>query len=338
MFRKLSFLTVFCILGFGLVFAGGQTSATQGGTTEGPIVLSFGELNPDGHPMADAAYEFARLVNEKSNGSITIEVFPAGQLGDERTQIQNLQIGAQDIFRANANSMGDFGATKSNLFSLPFIFRNREHIWNVLNGEIGDEILADVEQSDSQLVALGFLEEGARSFFFTNKLVQSVEDMRGLKIRVPQTQILLDTVAAFGASPTPIAYSELYSALQTGVVDGAENPPTGYLSNSFYEVAPYYTLNEHIYSPSIMIMSESRWNSLSANQKSILQEAADEVRNFNRAQAAQRDEEALAELRAKGVEIVEIQDKGPWQAMVQPVYERYGADFIDLISQIQAVR
>lgn len=298
------------------------------------VVLKYGELNPDNHPMTVVAKEFARLVEEKSGGEMVIDIYPSSQLGDERTVLQGLQMGAVDMFRSNAVSLGDFGATKANLFSLPYLFRDRDHLWTVLNSEIGDDILADVEASGTGMVGLGFMEEGQRNFFFRSAPVSDLAGMKGKKIRVPQTQILIDTVKAFGASPTPISYSELYSSLQTGVVDGAENPPTGYLANNFYEVAPYYMIDGHTYSPSIMVISEISWNRLSPEQQDILKEAAAETEVFNKDMAAKADADAYATLKEKGATIIEVTDLADWPKAVDPVYKQYGAEFSDTIDQI----
>lgn len=203
------------------------------------ILLKYGEINPDGHPITEGAKEFARLVKEKSNGRIEIQVYPAGQLGDEKVEIQTVQMGGLDFFRANSNTLPDFGADKMSVLALPFIFKSRDHMHKVLNGPVGEEILKQVEEKDLKMVALTFYDDGARHFFLKNKPAKEVSDLKGLKIRVPQNQILMDMVKAFGASPTPISYGELYSALQTGVVDGAENTIAGYLTNSFFEVGKY---------------------------------------------------------------------------------------------------
>jgi tripartite ATP-independent transporter DctP family solute receptor len=298
------------------------------------LVLKYGELNPDSHPMTVVAREFARLVKEKSGGQIVIDVYPSSQLGDERTQLQGVQMGAVDMFRANAVSLGDFGAKKSNLFSLPYLFRDREHLWKVLNGPIGKEIKADVVDSKTGMVAVAYMEEGQRNFFFRDSPVSSLAQIKGKKIRVPQTQILIDTVKAFGASPTPISYSELYSALQTGIVDGAENPPTGYLANNFFEVAKYYVLDGHTYSPSIMVMSEIAWNKMTPAQRSVIEAAARETEVFNKTSAEQADADAYAELKKKGAQIVTITDLAKWPEAVDPVYKKYGADFTDTIKKI----
>lgn len=299
-----------------------------------PVVLKYGELNPDTHPMTVVAKEFARLVKEKSGGQVVVDVYPASQLGDERTEMQGVQMGAIDLFRANAVSMGDFGAKKSNIFSLPYLFRDREHLWKVLNGPIGKEIKDDIVKSKTGMVAVAYMEEGQRHFFFRDAPVSSLAQMKGKKIRVPQTQILIDTVKAFGAAPTPISYSELYSALQTGIVDGAENPPTGYLANNFYEVAKYYVLDGHTYSPSIMIMSEITWNKLTPAQRTAFEAAARETEVFNKANAEKADNEAFAELKKRGAQIVTVTDLPKWPEAVDPVYKKYASDATETIKKI----
>lgn len=308
------------------------------GKSASPLVLKYGELNPDSHIMTVVAREFARIVKEKSGGQIIIDVYPSGQLGDERTEIQAVQMGAINMMRVNAVSLGDFGAKKSNIFSLPYLFRSREHLWKVLDGPIGKQILDDVQGSHTNMVALAFMEEGQRNFFFRNAPVTNLAGMKGLKIRVPQTQILIDTVKAFGASPTPISYSELYSALQTGVVDGAENPPTGYLANNFFEVGKYYAIDGHTYSPSMMVIAESDWNKLSASQKAILVSAAKEMEAFNRTAADKADADAYTELKKRGAVVNTITDLDKWSAACEPVYKKYGADYLDIIKQILATK
>lgn len=303
-----------------------------------PLVLKYGELNPDSHPMTIVAREFARLVKEKSGGQIVVDVYPSSQLGDERTQLQGTQMGAIDLFRANAVSMGDFGAKKSNLFSLPYLFRDRNHLWNVLNGPIGKEIKDDIVSSKTGMVAVAYMEEGQRHFFFRDSPVANLQQIKGKKIRVPQTQILIDTVKAFGAAPTPISYSELYSALQTGIVDGAENPPTGYLANNFFEVAKYYVLDGHTYSPSVMVMSELSWNKLTPAQRTVIETAARETEVFNKASAEKADTEAFAELKKRGAQIITVTDLPKWPEAVDPVYKKYAADYTDTIKKILATK
>lgn len=323
---KKTFASTVALVLAGLLLGTGGASAK--------MVLKYGELNPDSHPMTTVAKEFARLVKEKSAGEIVIDVYGSSQLGDERTQMQGVQMGAVDMFRANAVSLGDFGAKKSNLFSLPYLFRDREHLWKVLNGPIGKEIRDDVAAAKTGMIAVAYMEEGQRNFFFRDTPVSNLAQIKGKKIRVPQTQILIDTVKAFGASPTPISYSELYSSLQTGVVDGAENPPTGYLANNFFEVAKYYVIDGHTYSPSIMVLSERTWNKMTPAQRAIIDAAARETEVFNKNLAEKADADAYVELKKRGAEIITVTDLAEWPKVVDPVYKKYGAEFTDTIKKI----
>jgi len=305
---------------------------------EDVLVLRYGELNPETHIMAKVGLELIRIIEEKSNGKIKVEFYPGSQLGDERTQLQTIQLGALDLFRTNATNLGDFGAKKMNVVSLPYIFRDRDHLWDVLNSELGEEIMNSCAENNTGMIALGGLDEGARDFFFTKKCgkVESLADLKGAKIRVQQSEIMMDMVKALGAFPTPISWGEVYSALQTGVVDGAENPPTGYLSQSFQEVAPYYIRDGHTYSPSFLVVSEKTWEKLTDEQKRIIEESVKEAQVYNKRIAEEEDIAAIEKMKGYGVEIVEVPDKTPWQEAVQPLYEKYGAEFIDLIKKIQA--
>jgi TRAP-type C4-dicarboxylate transport system substrate-binding protein len=178
---KKLFAVVALVAAFGAV----QSVSAQSKAAK-PVILKYGELNPDNHIMTVVAREFARLVKEKSGGQIIVDVYPSSQLGDERTEMQAVQMGAIDLFRANAVSMGDFGAKKSNIFSLPYLFRDREHLWKVLNGPIGKEIKDDVQASGSGMVAVAFMEEGQRHFFFRNAPVSNLARSRERRSACPR--------------------------------------------------------------------------------------------------------------------------------------------------------
>jgi tripartite ATP-independent transporter DctP family solute receptor len=285
----------------------------------------YAELNPAGHIMTKCGDYFAKLVSEKSNGRIKIQVFPAGQLGDEKTVYQTLQMGGViDIARGNTNSLGDFGAKKLTLFGLPFIFRNRDHLWNVLNSEIGEEFLREPQEIGSGMVGLFYLDEGSRNFFTKKDIViNSVNDFKGLKLRVPTTELMTDTVSALGVQSTPISFSELYSALQTGVVDGAEQPFSGYYSNKFYEVAPNYILTGHTYSPSIVLMSEASWNKLDKEDQALIMEAGKETEQWNRQNIERLDKELLEKIKAAGAHVTEVPDKTPYIEATKDVVLKY---------------
>ena len=325
--------------------AGGETEAAAEGEEAAPAAegatytFRYAELNPDGHIMDECGDYFAQLVNEKSGGRINIQVFPAGQLGDEKTMYQTIQMGggAIDICRTNTNSLVDFGAEKLTLFGLPFIFRDREHLWNVLNSEIGDEFKGELQEKGTGMVGLFYLDEGSRNFFTKEGIeIRTAEDLKGLKLRVPTTDLMSDTVAALGAQSTPISFSELYSALQTGTVDGAEQPHSGYYSNKYSEVAPNYSLTGHTYSPSIVIMAESAWNQLSDEDKAIIEEAAKETEEWNRTNIEQLDAELLEQIKAEGANVIEIEDKSSFIEATADVVAKYAAGYEDYYEQILA--
>ena len=322
---------VMCLaLASSFVFATGEKEATSGDSAKKNYVLKYAELNPDGHIMDLCGDYFAELVEQKSDGRIKIQVFPAGQLGDEKTMYQTLQMGggAIDICRGNTNSLGDFGMKKLTLFGLPFIFRDRVHLWDVLNSPIGAEFLNEPEELNSGFVGLNYLDEGARNFFTSKKVtINGIEDFQGLKLRVPTTDLMTETVSALGVQSTPISFSELYSALQTGTVDGAEQPHSGYYSNKFYEVAPNYILTGHTYSPSIVIMSQSVYDKLDAEAQQIIKEAATETAAWNRKNIEVLDNELLTKIRAAGANVIEVKDKTPYINATKDVVTKYAKGY-----------
>ena len=310
-------------------------AADPNGTAE--ITFSYGDVNPFGHVIVNAAEYFRDQLYEKTNGRIWMEIYPSGQLGDDAECYQGMQMGAVDMYRGNASSLTDFGKNQISALALPYIFRDRNHFWDVCTSELGDSILANLQECGTGMVALCFLDEGARNFFTTTKPVTKLADLAGQKIRVQQSALMMDTVAALGASPTPVDYAELYTALQSGIVDGAENPPASYYSNKFYEVAPYYVLDGHTYSPSVILISEMMWNSLSAEDQAIMREVADMTEVYNRAEIEAADQAAYDSLKANGVQILELEDQAAWVEAMGPVYEKHGKDFLDLIAQIQGM-
>lgn len=302
------------------------------------VVFRFADVPSEHDEMIEAERVFADYIFEETNGRVKVELYPGAQLGNNKEVIQAVKMGAIDIARMQLPMINDSGVNDSKLkvLSLPYVFKNKEHAWRVLRGPIGDEIIDIVDNSDANIVGLGFFEVTARNFFTTNKPVATIEDMKGLKIRVQSNPLYLDMVEAFGASPTPISFSELYSALQTGVVHGAENPIKGYYNDKFYEVAKYYTLNPNDSAePSLMFISKMSWNKLTDEEKEIFKEAANEAGIFLEEKLNENLPTYMKELEDAGVEFVELQDYEKWKEAVQPLYEEYGAGNEDLIKRIQ---
>src|SRR5690554_1338051 len=252
--------------------------------------------------------------------------------------IESVQMGAIEMARNNPAWLADAGAKRLNLFSLPFIFDNLEHAKKVIASEVGDELLADIQRDGLKMIGLGYLEPSLRYFFFRNKEVRNLKDIKGLKLRVPTNEMNTAMVEAFGASATPIAYNELYSSLQTGLVDGAENPLKGFINMHFSEVSKFFTFTGHQYEPSIVLVSESFWNRLSKDDQNILKESMDETSKYFQEISAELFDSYIEEGEKAGVKFSDVQNIKEWQDAVEPLYQRFGAGLEDLIEGIAALK
>lgn len=301
------------------------------------IVFKYGEPNPEEHPMSQGALKFKELLEERSGGRIRVDLYFNGTLGDEKTSMQALQIGTMDFFRATTNAMPDYGVDTMNAMALPYVFRDLDHLSKALRSDLGEELLDDIQEAGTQMVGISYMEEGPRNLFFTGKAVSKLADLKGLKIRVPENQVMLDTIKALGANPTPISYSELYTSLQTGVVDGAENGITGYISNSFFEVAPYYVKDAHTFGAGILLMSEKSWNELSEEDQKLVKEAGAESMDAVLEYTKEIEVQYYSELESKGVTCIEVEDLDKWQEAVQPLYASYSQEVQNVIARVQAI-
>ncbi len=299
------------------------------------IVLKLAENQPEDYPTTLGDKEMARIVEEKTNGRIKIEVYAGGQLGDEKSVIEAIQMGGLDFARVNAQPLSDF-AKPLRVLSLPYLFDDEAHLWKVLNGPIGEEILDTLQDAD--MVGLTYYDSGSRSFYNSKKEVKTPADMKGLKIRVQQSELMVGLVEAVGASATPMPYGEVYSAIQTGVIHGAENNWPSYDSSSHYEVAKYFTLDHHTRTPEVVIASKVVWDKLSDEDKAIIKEAATASQDVQRKAWKEYEEKSIKKIKEHGNIITEVEDYKPWQDAVAPLYERFGADYKDLIEKIKAAK
>jgi len=300
------------------------------GTT---LKLAHG-LDPS-HPVHEAMVYMADRCKEISDGELTIDIYPSGQLGSEQQCVELLQIGSLAITKVSAAVMESF-TEEFKVLGLPYIFRSREHSFKVLDGEIGDELLLSTEPF--WIRGLCFYDAGSRSFYTIDKPINSPDDLKGLKIRVMKSITAMEMVKAQGGSPTPISWGELYTALQSGVVDGAENNPPSFYTSHHYEVCKYYSLNEHTMVPDVLIISQKVWNKLTDQEKNWLQQAADESVVVQRKLWAESEEESLRIVQEAGVKI-NYPDKEPFAAKVEELLESYSDNELiyDLITRIKAV-
>ncbi len=301
------------------------------------MVLRYAENQPQDYPTTQAAYKFAELVEEKTNGRIKVEVYYGAQLGDEKSVIEQMQFGAIDFTRVSLSPLAEFNKML-NVLQLPYLYRDSTHMWNVLEGPIGDDFLAAV--TSNGLIGLSWFDAGARNFYNSKRPVTTLADMKNLKIRVQESQQMMDMVAALGASPTPMAYGEVYSSLQTGVIDGAENNWPSYESTSHYEVSPYYVIDEHTRVPEMQMVSAITWNKLSAADQAIIREAAAESALVERQLWAEKEKASEAKVKAGGAIITELApgEKQKFQDAMAPLYTKFGAGYEDVIAKIQATK
>ena len=238
----------------------------------------------------------------------------------------------------NRISMAPFNGLipETAIMSLPYLFRDVDHLHNVLDGPIGQQVLDLFTAQD--LIALAYYDPGARSFYNREKPIKSIDDMKGLKFRVIQSDVFVDMVAALGANAVPMPYGEVYSAIETGVIDGAENNWPSYESSGHFEVAKFYTLDEHTMVPEVLVMSKTSFDKLSPEDQEIVRQAAKDSVPFNREAWAAREKESEEKVLAAGVEVVRDIDKAPFQAAMVPVYEKYAAtpEMKKLVEDIQA--
>ncbi|MBF9035826.1 DctP family TRAP transporter solute-binding subunit [Rhodobacterales bacterium HKCCE2091] len=296
------------------------TTALASGAFACEVTLRSSDTHPDGYPTVSAVQYMGELLEERSGGRLCVEVFHSAQLGEEADTIEQTQLGVIDLNRV---SLGPFNniIEETKVFSLPYIFRSVEHMHNVVDGEIGQEILDAF--ADHDLIGLAYYDGGARSFYNSQRPITSIADIEGMSFRVMQSDVFVDMVDALGGNATPMPYGEVYTSIQTGAIDGAENNWPSFESSGHYEVAGYYTLDEHLIVPEVLVMSEISWNRLSAEDQELVRQAARDSVPFMREQWQAREEASEELVRAAGVEIIEDIDKTPFIEAMVPVYERH---------------
>ena len=286
------------------------------------ITLVMAEVNPLDTIVGMTDQKFKEEVESRSNGSIIIDLQASGVLGSENDVLDTMLGGGGtiDISRISAFALTSYGGQKSMLLSLPYIFTSRDHFWKFATSDLAQEFLQEPSENGSGVRGLFYGEEGFRHFF-TSYEISDINSFKGKKIRVSNDPVMNGLVEGLGASPTVVAFGELYSALQTGVVDGAEQPIANYKSNAFPEVAPYMILDGHTLGAIQVVITDEAWNKLSAEQQQVLVDAGKAASEYNRSISEEKENEVLEQLKAEGVTIVEVDDITPWQEAVKPVIE-----------------
>lgn len=299
------------------------------------VTLVYAEVNPLDTIVGQMATDFKTKVEELSDGKITIDVQASGVLGSENDVLDTMLGGGGtiDMSRISAFALNSYGAKKSLLLSIPYTFANRDHFWNFATSDLADEFLTEPVDIGLGVRGLFYGEEGFRHFFFKEPAT-SLEDLAGLKIRVSNDPVMTGMVSGLGANATVVAMNELYSALQTGVVDAAEQPIANYYSNAFPEVAPHLLLDAHTLGAVQVIITDEAWDKLTEDQQAIIMEAGAYASENNRANSENKENEVLEQLKADGVTVTEVTDMAPWQEACKDVIEANTADQAELYQQI----
>ncbi|ENH96141.1 TRAP dicarboxylate transporter subunit DctP [Gracilibacillus halophilus YIM-C55.5] len=324
----------------------GDDSDNSGNNGEGngeqaseEISIDFGHGSAETNVRHEAAVKFKELVEEESDGSITVNIYPNETLGSEPEMIENVSLNTLDMALAGAGIFTQYD-DKIGAMNLPYLFDSYEHAWNVLDGEVGNMISEPL--LDDNIRLLSFFENGMRHVTNSSQPIEEPSDLEGLTIRTPESDVSLNTLEAMGASSTPMAFGELYLALQQGTVDGQENPLANIHASNFFEVQDYVSMTGHQYGTLPLAVSDEFWQSLSSEQQTILQDAADEAGQFHREAIRDGEEELLEELKAEGME-VNTPDKAPFREATQDVVDNYAEvtsqEFMDkFLEEVEAAR
>ena len=308
-------------------------------STVSALEIKSSDVHPyPGYPTTDAIGYMGELLSQWTNGRLTIKIFPSMQLGGEKEALEQVQIGALEMTRVSVGVVGPI-VPEFDAFNLPYFFRSVEHMQKVVDGEIGTELLNKLEAGG--LIGLGYMDAGSRSFFNKFHPINKPSDLDGMKIRVMQNPVFVDMVNSLGGNGIQISYSELYTALQTGVVDGAENNPPSLYNEKFYEVAKYYSLDRHLIVPEIFVFSKKVWDTLSPVDQQLIRKASAFVVKKERELWAIKEKQDMENLKKVGTIINEVEDVTPFIEMTQSVrdnFKKKGPSFAKLVDAVAAVK
>jgi tripartite ATP-independent transporter DctP family solute receptor len=304
---------------------------------QGKAVFKASDVQPAGYPTVVATENLGKKLEAATGGRLSLQMFPSMQLGGEKETIEQTQIGAIQLLRVSVGSMGPI-VDDINVVNMPFLFKNTAHANKMMDGPIGQELLDKITAHPTAgLVALCWMDSGARSLYNTKRPIKSIEDIKGLKFRVIGNPIFVDMMNALGGNGVAMGYDQVFSALQTGVIDGAENNPPSYVFSNHYTTAKYFSLTEHLIIPEVLVFSKRAWGALSADDQNLIKKFAREAQLEERELWNKYQQQAMEKALAAGCQITEIADKAPFQNAVKPVWDKYGPKYQDMIKRIQSI-
>jgi tripartite ATP-independent transporter DctP family solute receptor len=318
-----------------LVGAGGLSRSAA---AQQKVIFKASDVHPEGYPTVAAVEEMGKELDKATSGRLTVQMYASMQLGGEKEAIEQAQVGAIALARVSVGALGPV-IPDLNVLNLPFLFRSTEHAQHVLDGPIGQELLDKVtNHPTANLVGLCWMDAGARNMYDTKRPITDLADLKGLKMRVIGNPMFVDMMNDLGGNGVAMGYDQVFTALQTGVVDGAENNPPSFVFDNHYQVAKYYAMTEHLIVPEMLVFSKPIWNKLSKDDQALLQKLGHEAQKNERVLWNEYEAKALAKMKEAGIQVTTIKDKAAFQAAVKPVWDKYAPQFADLIKRIQAVQ
>src|SRR5712671_3628191 len=299
-------------------------------------ILKASDVHPEGYPTVQAVENMGKKLEEATGGRLGIQLYASMQLGGEKEAIEQAQVGALQLARVSVGTLGPV-VDDLNVFNLPFLFRDTAHMEKVIDGPIGQELHDKVSNNpNTRLIGLAWMDAGARRVYDTKRPIKSIDDLKGLKVRVMGNPMFVDMMNALGGNGVAMGYDQVFSALQTGVVDGAENNPPSFVFDNHYQVAKYYTLTEHLIVPEIVVFSRRTWDTLAKGDQELIRKFSREAQSEERVLWEAYEKEAMSRATAAGIQVFDVADKKPFQDAVKPVWDKYGPRFADIIKRIQA--
>jgi len=302
------------------------------------VVLKATDVHPLGYPTVEAVVRMGKKLEDATNGRLSIQMYPSMQLGGEKEMIEQAQVGALQIARISVGPMGPI-VPELNVFNLPFMFRDNGHMEKVIDGPIGEELLKKLtDHPTAGLIGLCWMNAGSRNVYNSRHPIKAVEDLKGLKIRMMGNPVFVDSMNAMGGNGIAMGYDQLINALQTGVVDGAENNEPSYATGQHYRHAKYYSMTGHLMIPEILVFSKRTWQTLSKEDQALIIKFAKEAQQEQRGLWYEMEKKSLSQMKEAGAQVNEVADRKPFQAAVKPVWDKYGAQHTALIQRIQDVK
>ncbi len=313
--------------------------ASNAAQAQQKLVLKASDVHPAGYPTVVAVENLGKKLEKATNGRISVQMYPSMQLGGEKEAIEQAQVGAIAFARVSVGALGPV-VDDLNVFNLPYVFRNTTHMQHVIDGEIGQELLSKVTNSGKGLVGLCWMDAGARNFYNTKKPIKTMADLKGMKVRVMGNPMFVEMANSMGGNGVAMGYDQVFTALQTGVVDGAENNPPSFVFDNHYQVAKFYTVDEHLIVPEMVVFSKKTWDAMSKEDQALLMKFSQEAQQEERKLWEVYEQQAMDKAKASGIQIIQVSDadKKAFQDAVKPVWDKYGPKYAATVKRIQDVK